>query len=385
MIRTALQKLRTWVRPASILPTLALAFLVFEGLYLWTVWWKGIPLGQDYFRPRDAMTLFLVFVFGVLRASSLHPLVWTSYGSWLERTPWRMPKPLPLGPLHLTPRDAILLDLIALAMHDATVNKLLVPLLFLVGYYLASCCLLLATGETGFCYALLFGLGFVARLWSELPEALAAAALCYPLALWGLRHSLAKFPWSSPLLRRAFDLIRNAGLQNAGDKIAPTPLLGWPHDIMRPRQPSSGIGYLDGALVSLLVGWTLYGVASNRGVREFSLVLGGGVVMMIALGRIGLYCQCYRPPINLWGRVWTGRWIIPGYDKVMLPSIAVIVIAVVTVKLLERRVIEPQIVIPLAVSLALLVVLNSGPSLEEWRHTGSHRIVPTANPKLTKL
>jgi hypothetical protein len=331
------------------------------------------------------MTLLLIFVFGVLRASSLHPLVWTSYGSWLERTPWRMPKPLPLGALHLTPRDGILLALVALAMHDATVSRLLVPLLFLIGYYLASCCLLLATGEKGFCYALLFGLGLVARLWSELPEAVAVAALCYPLAVWGLRYSLARFPWSSPLLRRAFDLIRNAGLQNTGDKIAPTPQLGWPFDIIRPRQPPSGISYLDGTIVSLLVGWTLYGVASNRDALEFSLGLGGLVVMMITFGRVGLYCQSYRPPISLWGRIWTGRWIIPGYDKVLIPSIAVLVIAVVTVRLLERRVLEPQIVDPVAIALALFVLLNSGPSLEDWRHTGSHRIVPTANPKLTKL
>jgi hypothetical protein len=331
------------------------------------------------------MVLFLVFVFGVLRASSMHPLVWTNYGSWLERTPWRMPKPLPLGPLHLTLRDGILLALIALALHDAIVSRLLVPLLFLVGYYLASCCLLLVTGEKGFCFALLFGLGLIARLWSDLPEAVAAAVLCYPLAVWGLHRALARFPWSTSLLRRAIDVLRNAGLQISGDRFAATPQLGWPCDIIRPRSSPSGISYLDGTIVSLLAGWTLYGVASNRDARDFSLGLGVIIVIVIALSRIGWYCQSYRPPISLWGRIWTGRWIIPGYDKVLVPSIAVLVIAVITSRLLERRILEPHILLPGAISLALLVLLNSGPSLEEWRLTGLHRIVPTANPKLTKL
>jgi hypothetical protein len=109
-------------------------------------------------------------------------------------------------------------------------------------------------------------------------------------------------------------------------------------------------------------------------------------VAMAAFGAIAVrlvrYTQNYRSPISLWGRVFTLRWIIPGYDKVFVTPIAAAVLFALSFRLPNAWAPAIHISGPFLVAMIAMVLLVGRPSLDEWRHTGSHRIVPTTNAKL---
>jgi hypothetical protein len=383
MIRLPSNPIRTWVRPAWFLPLMLAGYVATEAPYVWLVLWKQVALGPEILRPRDAFLLIWCAAFGALRALSLHPLAWPPYGQWLARTPWQLPKPLPLGPLHLTPRDGVLLGLVMLSMHDAHVSLLRVPLIFLFVYLVALCWTLAFTGCKAYAYAIAFGLGLAGRFWFDPITSLALAVLVYGLGHVGRRQSLRGFPWSKPWLTSS------AEPPLSGTAIEKRLLqmqvkLGWPFDYM-PRQASAGISVLDGTLVSLLAGWWLYCVLGNPIGPEarhfiFGLVTFGAFA---AIGiRLHLYCQNYRSPINFWGRLLTLRWIVPGYDKVFVTPIAAVILCTLSFGLPGAWLPDIQTSGPCVVSLIAFVLLVGGPTLEEWRHTGRHRIVPTSNAKL---
>jgi hypothetical protein len=301
MIRFLYKQARTWVRPSWFIPLFLATYLAFEGPYAWWVWWRKIPLGQEILRARDGMMLVMCGVFGALRAGSLHPLIWINYGRWLARTPWQAHKPLPLGPLHLTLRDGVLLTAVVLLLHDANVSLLRVPVVFFMSYSIVLCWILATTECKEFAYAIAFGLGLVVRLWSDPQDAACVAAALYPLSYAGLRRSLAGFPWSKPFLVSVSEPKIASPFENKWLKLEQPVQLGWPFDIIRPRLVPLGITYADGILVSLLLGWWLYCVVANPmdlALREFILFLASASTLGAAITRLFLYCQNYRPPIN---------------------------------------------------------------------------------------
>jgi hypothetical protein len=132
--------------------------------------------------------------------------------------------------------------------------------------------------------------------------------------------------------------------------------------------------------VSLLAGWWLYAVASLSSDPEVRrgivLMVDGSAVAFLVLGRLAIYCTGYAPPISLWGRLWTFRWIVPSYDKVFLAPLAVVLISLLVPEVATLHGLEPDVAVPLSLSLALLAGLSLGPSLLNWRLTGRHRLVP---------
>ncbi len=386
MIRFGFRPIRAWVRPAWFIPAMFACCLMLEAPYAWWSWWKQVALGPEILRLRDSMMLILCGVFGVLRANSLHPLAWPSYGSWLARTPWHMPKPLPLGPIHLTPRDGVLLGIVMLLLHDANVSVLRVPLVFLMVYLAAQCGTLATTGCKAHAYAVMFGLGLAVRFWFDPTTALCLAALVYPLAYAGLRRSLYGFPWAKPWLMSISEPEPSLATLDKHLKLDLSVRLGWPFDTIRPKLRTRGISIVDGTMVSLLVGWWLYCMTANPMPQETrSFILGFAVWATFGLtaGRVMLYCQNYRPPINLWGRIFTLRWIIPGYDKVFAaPILAVLLCGPTAAFLGAAWGPDKHIGGACMVAVIVFVLLVGGPTLEEWRHTGNHRIVPTTNAKL---
>src|SRR5262249_56326467 len=107
--------------------------------------------------------------------------------------------------------------------------------------------------------------------------------------------------------------------QDALDRVRKN-ILGWPFDIIRPRDVAVSISYRDGLMLSLLLGWWMYVILQRidpqaRFGANFVLVF---IAQFAIAGRIGTYCWGYAPPISLWGRIFTLRWVIPGYDYVFL-------------------------------------------------------------------
>jgi hypothetical protein len=91
-------------------------------------------------------------------------------------------------------------------------------------------------------------------------------------------------------------------------------------------------------------------------------------------GRILLYCNGYAPPISVWGRLVTFRWIIPGYDQVFVgPAFTLLSAGTAFIGLLRLGA-PPEVVVPVSLGLMMFVAMSCKPSLERWRLTGSHRI-----------
>jgi hypothetical protein len=88
------------------------------------------------------------------------------------------------------------------------------------------------------------------------------------------------------------------------------------------------------------------------------------------------YCNGYAPPINIWGRLTTGRLIIPGYDQVVLAPFAVLAVGIAAWYVPLWLEFNPIFATPIALAMMWWIIWGMPPSLRQWRLTGNHRIVP---------
>ena len=104
-------------------------------------------------------------------------------------------------------------------------------------------------------------------------------------------------------------------------------------------------------------------------------------VLVVSGGRALAYLTGTWPPISLAGRLATGRLIIPGYDRIFVAPLAMLIFGFagpITLYMIHA----PEVLIP-AVSVWGVVMLGMsiGPSLETWRLTGCYRIKPWTSQK----
>lgn len=373
--------MKSWLRvvlpPTGPIVVFVVLYALFEGAVLAMEWRLG-QLLEDGRTVRTGVVLLgmACAIYGAFRVEAFHPFLRTGYRNWLKTTPWTSAKLLPLGPIHFVWQDAVMLAALgALGWFQRGFHPLWVVPLVGAGWLVAVGVTFRPTGVWGFNYAVWFGLGLMVLLGRE-PVACAVAAVgTYGVAFLGLRRSLAHFPWEG--------LADGSLLKHLLTRRDDTPLdtgqwFGWPFDQLRPRFPPFWkISLADAVLTSLLAGWWLYVLGLYAPTPEdrltfFSAVYGFGL-SSLALGRIVLYCVNYWPPLSLMGRIRTGRWVIPGYDRVFLAPLGTLLVAVAGPLLIAPWGIAPAYT--LSFSLGVFVVLGAGPTLTAWRLTGSHRIV----------
>jgi hypothetical protein len=195
--------------------------------------------------------------------------------------------------------------------------------------------------------------------------------------LWtwlGIRRTLARFPWQMPAWWEKLGTALKSGRES------PAPGLGWPFDVLQPK-PADGIRPSDALWVSLLAGWMFYAAAANTpnasGAQAgLSFVIYVYACLASIVCRSFSYLRHHLPPISLWGRIWTLRWIVPGYDQVFVAPLAAVLVAILAPYFLWRIGLPHEIALPAVLTVVLWIVLGTGPSLQRWRLTGSHRIVP---------
>ena len=84
----------------------------------------------------------------------------------------------------------------------------------------------------------------------------------------------------------------------------------------------------------------------------------------------------YRPPISLLGRIATGRWIIPSYDRALVAPLAgLLIVGAALPRLISVSAQPSAFEMPILVTTVLLVVLLSGPTFRDWALTSECRIV----------
>ena len=166
--------------------------------------------------------------------------------------------------------------------------------------------------------------GLPGRVWSgDGDPVLAFPWVCFPVAASvyllvyeGLWQSLSRFPWK--LLSSWIDW---TSTKTVTEKLVGHSC-GWPFDRFLGDVRTAEcfqITRIDMILISMLFGWLVFCfeslVPDPRDQVVSCRCSSYALALAIPLMRLTLYVGMYRDPISFWGRVRTGRWIIPGYDR----------------------------------------------------------------------
>jgi hypothetical protein len=324
---------------------------------------------------RDVGWLLLAALAGAARVYFFHLSFHREYAQWLALTPWTPAKQLPLGPVHLVVQDLVLVTLALLTRHDAQIAWVYFPLSFLLGY-LAVSAWVMRLAESPWGMVTLFGIGLVVRLMPWPETALAAAALVYEASILGLDAWLGQFPrpfWP-------YEVRRDVGAHAA--------LPGWPGwpigHLSSQDESDDAIGTWRWTGEAILLGWYAYcGLALRFGHEPptpQSVGLCWLFLIPLALSQAAMRyfraTQRFAPPIDLWGRIWTLRWIIPGYDVILVTPLAILVMPPLLLTLLVRLECPVSIAGGLAAALLAFLTVAGPPSWKSFRLTGDHRILP---------
>jgi hypothetical protein len=360
------------VLPSGWIVALFMLFLLIEEvIWLWLAYTTGDTCAL--LQQRLAMVGSVCVGYAVFRIMAFHPLFRSEYRKWLESTPWSSPKPLPVGPVHLVVQDLVVLGILFALLHTWHMDVLDVLVVFAGAYQLAVAASLWPTGLRWRCYTILFVLGLVVRFNQNPLVALVVLVALYPFTRLAVRRCLERFPWQLPHWWPRFDLKPNGTQEQR--KFGQSNL-GWPYDLLRPIKPRLEITLADGTALSVLLGWWAYAIAANisNDGQQGTAVVAHAIVLGAALTRLMIYCQNYWWPISLWGRLWTGRWIIPRYDRVLVaPLLAVALHFVGMFALLTLR-LEFSVWIAITLAVPIWILLNGRPKLFDWQLTGGHHI-----------
>lgn len=340
---------------------------------------------------RDGALVVMAILYAGYRVAAFHPMLLPDYREWLMRTPWRWPRPLPFGPLHLVPQDLSLLGLlISIQQFGGAISPHVVPLAFLWSYSAGIAAATWRTGACGWAYLIAGLLGVPLVLSSRPVESLLAVLVVAVTAIVAAQVTLARFPWSGPAWVTHGDA---RSMKEAQERMV-SELIGWPWNQLAPTPPRLRIPRFDAICLSLLGGWLFwvagelfvqtqmagnrFGNPRNLGFAQFLVTKGiFWTMMVIVIRRIAIYIYGRRPPLTLFGRIFTGRWIIPSYDQILLaPAMAVILAAAGGTLIWWPGNPAPLATAGIVEAVLLLVGLTAGPTLEKWRLTAAHRVVP---------
>jgi hypothetical protein len=393
MIGSFVRWLRLTLPPLWAVFAAILLLLGSEGLYFWSRSWFDLPdTAYDPASPllelRDKVAAMIMAAYGVFRVAAFHPFFRPRYRGWLEQTPWTSRKPLPLGPIHLVWQDVIVVGILLMCLHGTPLGRVWAMGAFLLTYLAALGVSFWITGPWWMGYVVLSGMGLAVRMANWPFVYVGLLLVVYAIAVMGRGMALARFPWPES------DFIETLNRQFRSNSAAQRKsLLGWPFGQLSGVQPKRAVRLRDGILGPLLAAWWVYAVAAITPDAEARTAGPSMIFFFVTTFAVFIRPLVYigpcRPPISHWGRVMTGRWIIPGYDCVFVAPLCTLLVVLIgeTIGILAGSADWATIVYPLTMAAALIVALNMGPSLGRWRLTGHHRIVPWSvnDPQRVKL
>lgn len=336
-----------------------------------SIWWCfhiSEPHINEAVRRIQGVFLGLLCLFLGSLVAARHPANTAAYRNWLTATPWRAGLPMPMGPV--TPRlaeYALLAGFVAVAVLHLRFSFAAPLIAFMLGFAVPTLITLARTGPAPAAIAMVFIAALFPRFAPDLEIMLATSAVLYVIACAAVERSMRKFPWGMDEVK------------------FPKHKLGGVFDRLSPKAPERSITLRSGLITAAALGWWLYcilarpldGIEAPRPVY----VMPGLVASVLALIRFATYCGEYNWPISLWGRIRTGKLIIPGYDYVMVTPLCAAVMGWTMPTLAIGAGATPAVAMGLTLSLVMAVLLLGPPSLRHWQLTGNHRIVLTPSPK----
>jgi hypothetical protein len=308
--------------------------------------------------------LFTVFIWGLLGLRN-HPVGIPKYRAWLETTPWHSGKPLPMGGVHVRLSEWIVLAIwTTVGALTLDVKVLHLPAAFLAGYLLMAMRVLYQTEQEGATLLLAFGLAGMVRLWNEQVACLVLSLVLYAIAYFGLRSSLASFPWA----KEEKPLVED---------------FGWPLSQLGPKRKEHEIGFFNAVAVALLVALWMHAGMSHLAeakwdddMRVRGAIIGACVGAIAGLIRLSVYLAGLTGPIDLRGRIATGRLIIPSHDSAWWAAASLPIIAAAAGHLfLDRLGLRFDQAAPATLFVLLLAAMVMPPSRRRYQLTGEHRMV----------
>jgi hypothetical protein len=277
--------------------------------------------------------------------------------------------------------DGIVLGaLILLTLTQPHHDSIRIVTLFLIFHSALVTVTFWPTGAGTLGYLAAFGLGLAVRLWPRAWPCFVVAASAYLVVYEGLWQSLTRFPWR--LEWSLADLFNQKALS---EKLA-GPYLGWPYDrLLRDVKAAERfrIGQMDAILLSMLIGWwesCLLSLSPDPRLKEtmgLAFLMGslGLVGLVVPFSRLQIYTNFYPSSISIWGRIRTGRWIIPGYDRCFVgPLLSFLAMPAVFGSCLAAG-IPVDISLLATITAVMGLALITPPGLKQWRSTGKHRMV----------
>jgi hypothetical protein len=331
-----------------------------------------------------SFALIMAAGFGVARVVTRHPAFQLDYYAWLTSTPWKLGKPLPLGPVYGELWDLPVLifgTLLAAAISPLFAAGIVVA--YVVGYCSIAALAAWWLGQRSFTYLVVFLFGLAILFWSQPWMLIVILAGCLSVAKWGLQATLRGFPWGGvkdsdigDLRLGAVGLSTVVTVHDANTEPARAGKVGWPWNRLARWSPQPILTPTDAALIGFLAGWFFFALAQSAsaiddaieedaaGAAAFAFLL----ILIGALGRASVYVYTCRPPISILGRLVTKRIIVPDYDRCLAgPAAAVAVVALGSV------VHHPYWLTALMFGLAAAILAGAPPALRVWQLTGRHR------------
>jgi len=290
----------------------------------------------------------------------------TNYFRFLLTTPWRPGTDLPLGNHWPVWQDVPFLATIEIVSEwyvGAPPGMALV--IFAAGYSLPSMLILLMVKSFLPVYILLMLLPGIAWLKARIGAIDAIALIAVAIVWYAIRASLWKYPWGWEKPRR------------------PKVDLGWPMGRVGPSEPFSPIPVPAAIAICLLPSWYFYSaIALDESITARDAWQAIVVASLwLAMVRLVIYLVRHFPPISFWGRIATGRLIIPRYDQMVVAPLAAVLAAWFCPQVFGLIGLNAKLAAALGGFCVLMILLKMGPSFRDFELTGAYRM-PRASSRL---
>jgi hypothetical protein len=329
-------------------------------------------------------------ILGVRRFSTAHFVRDFQYLNALVRLPWDETKPLLKGSLFLGLNDLIVMVFLSFIGWRVSPSFWpAVPISYLWFFQIYHVAWSRIAANRMAMYGFFFAMGTALLFPLISPFFWISNGIMLLCCYWAQATMLRAFPWEDSV-ESGLQAVLSTGFNPHAYIEFPTNAFFHRDRFKKPKSP------IDRCLISLLFGWFAYTgtiwsariyeilerkdlLATQSGREDLNIGVffaAGVVVLLAAVLKAMKFTQGQRPPLTLMGRLFTGRFIIPKYDVIwvgpMLSCIAYLLVFSAGMSLSSHSI----LILPTATTMAFLIRMFVGPTLEDWHYTGAHQLVP---------